>query len=143
MDKFTTKTLRECFKEENILFKVTKYLALYPQCGGRGQQGINHAEAWTNQFNDYLYCASYFLNQLYSNVNVRKINLIQFKKNYNSTLKMFQFFSSVDSKYEGKFDISVFNLSELGQMTLTPNERYEKLTSVFLFFNTAIQSMLL
>jgi hypothetical protein len=56
---------------------------------------------------------------------------------------MFQFFSSVDSKYEGKFDISVFNLSELGQITYTPNERYEKLTSVFLFFNTAIQSMLL
>jgi len=55
------------------MFKVTKYLALYPQCGGRGQQGINHAEAWTNQFNGYLYSANYLLNQLYSNVNVRNI----------------------------------------------------------------------
>lgn len=76
LDKFTTKTLCECFKDDNIMFKVTKYLALYPQCGGRGQQGINHAEAWTDQFNDYLYCASYFLNQLYSNVNVRNLHLI-------------------------------------------------------------------
>lgn len=58
------------------MLKVTKYLALYPQCGGRGQQGINHAEAWTNQFNDYLYSANYFLNQLYSNVNVRNISFL-------------------------------------------------------------------
>lgn len=43
--------------------------------------------------------------------------------------------------YEGKFDISIFNLSELRQTT--PKERYEKLTSLFVFFNTAIQSMLL
>lgn len=73
LDKFTYKTLSECFNEDNIVFKVTKYLALYPQCGGRGQQGINHTEAWTIQFNDYLYSANYFLNQLYSNVNVRNI----------------------------------------------------------------------
>lgn len=73
MDKFTTKALSECFNEDNIVFKVTKYLALYPQCGGRGQQGIHHAEAWTRQFNDYLYSANYFLNQLYINVNVRNI----------------------------------------------------------------------
>jgi len=43
--------------------------------------------------------------------------------------------------YEGKFYISIFNLSELGQ--ITPKEYYEKLTSIFIFFNTAIQSMLL
>jgi len=73
LDKFTSKVLSECFNEDNIVFKVTKYLALIPQCGGRGQQGINHAEAWTNQFNDYLYSANYFLNQLYTNVNVRNI----------------------------------------------------------------------
>jgi len=47
----------------------------------------------------------------------------------------------VTDQYEGKFDISIFNLSELAQMT--PKERYEKLTSLFIFFNTAIQSMLL
>lgn len=74
IDKFTLKAIKECFNEDNIIFIVTKYLALYPQCGGRGQQGINHAEAWTNQFNSYLYSANYLLNQLYSNVNVRKIN---------------------------------------------------------------------
>lgn len=73
LDKFTTKALSECFNEDTIVFKVTKYLALYPQCGGRGQQGIHHAEAWTCQFNDYLYSANYFLNQLYTNVNVRNI----------------------------------------------------------------------
>jgi len=72
-DKFTSKVLSECFNEDNIVLKVTKYLALLPQCGGRGQLGINHAEAWTNQFNDYLYSANYFLNQLYTNVNVRNI----------------------------------------------------------------------
>lgn len=76
MEKFTFKTLSECFNEDNIVNKVTKYLALYPQCGGRGQQGINHTESWTNQFNDYLYSANYFLNQLYSNVNVRNIQFI-------------------------------------------------------------------
>jgi len=78
LDKFTSKALSECFNDDNIVLKVTKYLALYPQCGGRGQQGIHHAEAWTNQFNDYLYSANYFLKQLYSNVNVRNIliNLI-------------------------------------------------------------------
>lgn len=54
---------------------------------------------------------------------------------------MFQFFSSENSEYGGKFDVSVFNLSEL--MICTPNERYEKLTSIFLFFNNALQSMLL
>lgn len=75
LDKFTFKTLSECFNEDNIIFKVTKYLALYSQCGGRGQQGINHSEAWTNQFNDYLYSSNYFLNQLYSHVNVRHISL--------------------------------------------------------------------
>lgn len=48
---------------------------------------------------------------------------------------------NVTDKYEGKFNISVFNLSELD--TVTPIERYEKLTSLFEFFNTAIQSMLL
>jgi len=47
----------------------------------------------------------------------------------------------VTDKYEGKFDVSIFKLSELAQMT--PKERYEKLTSLFIFFNTAIQSMLL
>lgn len=67
------KTLSEYFNDDNIVLKVTKYLALYPQCGGRGQQGVNHADAWTNQFNDYLYSANYFLNLLYSNVNVKKI----------------------------------------------------------------------
>ncbi|XP_060869898.1 proline-, glutamic acid- and leucine-rich protein 1-like [Metopolophium dirhodum] len=122
LDKFTTKTLSEYFNENNIVFKVTKYLALYPQCGGRGQQGIHHAEAWTCQFNDYLYSANYFLNQLYTNVN-------------------FFFGTDVTDNYEGKFDVSIFKLSELTQMT--PKERYEKLTSLFIFFNTAIQSMLL
>ncbi|XP_001943884.1 proline-, glutamic acid- and leucine-rich protein 1 [Acyrthosiphon pisum] len=122
LDKFTTKALSECFNEDNIVFKVTKYLALYPQCGGRGQQGIHHAEAWTCQFNDYLYSANYFLNQLYTNVN-------------------FFFGTDVTDNYEGKFDVSIFKLSELTQMT--PKERYEKLTSLFIFFNTAIQSMLL
>lgn len=73
MDKFTYKSIQECFTEDNIIFKVTKYLALYPQCGSRGQQGINHAEAWTSQFNDYLYSANFVLNQLYSNVNVSNI----------------------------------------------------------------------
>ncbi|VVC36437.1 Hypothetical protein CINCED_3A005678 [Cinara cedri] len=120
-DKFTSKTLREYFNEDNIVFKVTKYLALFPQCGGRGQQGINHAEAWTNQFNDYVYSANYFLYQLYSNIDF--------------------FLDNVTDIYEGKFDISVFNLSDLEKAT--PKERYEKLTSVFIFFNTAIQSMLL
>lgn len=43
--------------------------------------------------------------------------------------------------YEGKFDISIFNYSEFG--LTTPKERYEKLASLFIFFNTAIQSMLL
>ncbi|KAF0768251.1 proline-, glutamic acid- and leucine-rich protein 1-like isoform X1 [Aphis craccivora] len=122
LDKFTSKVLSECFNEDNIVFKVTKYLALIPQCGGRGQQGINHAEAWTNQFNDYLYSANYFLNQLYTNVN-------------------FFVGTDVTDQYEGKFNISVFNLTELAKMT--PKERYEKLTSVFIFFNTAMQSMLL
>lgn len=78
LDKFTSKTLSECFNEENIMVKVTKYLALYPQCGGRGQQGINHVEAWTNQFNDYLYSANYFLNLLYSNIDVRNSQLNYF-----------------------------------------------------------------
>lgn len=56
---------------------------------------------------------------------------------------LLQFFMgmNVSDQYEGKFDISIFNLSELEQ--ITPKERYEKLTSLFLFFNTAIQSMLL
>lgn len=71
MEKFTYKILEECFDEDIIVLKVTRYLALYPQCGGRGQQGINHVEAWTNQFNDYLYSADYFLNLLYSNIDVR------------------------------------------------------------------------
>lgn len=44
-------------------------------------------------------------------------------------------------QYEGKFNISVFNLTELAKMT--PKERYEKLTSVFIFFNITMQSMLL
>lgn len=48
---------------------------------------------------------------------------------------------NVTDKYEGKFDISNLNLSEIE--TATPKERYEKLTSIFVFFNTAIQSMLL
>jgi len=43
--------------------------------------------------------------------------------------------------YDGKFDISFINLSELGK--IAPKQYYEKLTSIFLFFNTAIQSMLL
>lgn len=121
LDKFTSKTLSECFKEDNIVFKVTKYLALYPQCGGRGQQSINHTEAWTNQFNDYIYSANYFLNKLYANVNFFEVDMID--------------------HYKGKFDVSIFKLSELAQMT--PKERYEKLSSLFIFFNTAIQSMLL
>lgn len=47
----------------------------------------------------------------------------------------------MEDDYKGKFDISVFNLFQLGQVT--PKERYEKLTSIFIFFNTALQSMLL
>lgn len=73
MDKFTSKVLSECFNDDDIVFKVTKYLALFPQCGGRGQQGIHHVEAWTNQFNDYLYSANYFLSQLYTNFVVRNM----------------------------------------------------------------------
>lgn len=44
-------------------------------------------------------------------------------------------------EYEGKFDVSIFNLPSLEH--ISPKERYEKLTSLFIFFNTAIQSMLL
>lgn len=65
--------MREYFNEDNIVLKVTKCLALYPQCGGRGQQGINYTEAWTSQFNDYVYSANYFLYLLYSNVDVSNI----------------------------------------------------------------------
>lgn len=71
LDKFTSKILSNCFTDENIVLRVTRYLALYPQLGGSGQQGVKHAEAWANQFVDYLYSANYFLNQLYSNVDVR------------------------------------------------------------------------
>lgn len=48
---------------------------------------------------------------------------------------------NVTDNYEGKFNISIFNLLALEQSS--PKERYEKLSSIFIFFNTAIQSMLL
>ncbi|XP_050520495.1 proline-, glutamic acid- and leucine-rich protein 1-like [Daktulosphaira vitifoliae] len=122
LEKFTFKIISEYSNDNKIMVKLTKYLALYPQCGGRGQQGSLHIEAWTNQFNDFLYCANYFLHQLYSNVDF-------FIRLYPN------------DKYEGKFDISCFNISQLEQMS--PKERYQRLTTIFEFFNTALQSMLL
>ncbi|XP_050432433.1 proline-, glutamic acid- and leucine-rich protein 1-like [Adelges cooleyi] len=122
IDKFTLTTVSEYFSDDNIMLKVTKYLALYPQCGGRGQQGVNHAEAWTNQFNDFIYCANYFLTKLYSNVD-------------------FFISTCTNDNYEGKFDIKCLNVMQIEQMT--PKERYEKLTAIFIFFNSVLQAMLL